>query len=41
MFNKINCKQVDDGVQEINDDISRLADSLENMLKILGKRCER
>ena len=36
MFNKINRKQVDDGVQEINDDVSRLADSLEDVLKSWG-----
>ena len=36
MFNRIDRKQVDDGVQEINDDVSRLADSLEDVLKSWG-----
>lgn len=36
MFNNINRKQVDDGVQDINDDVTRLADSLEELLKSWG-----
>lgn len=36
MFNKRNRNQVDDDVQDINDDVSRLADSLEDVLKSWG-----
>lgn len=40
MLNKPNRNDVDDGVQDIQNDVNRLADSLEDVLK-LGKRCER
>ncbi len=41
MLKKPNRNDVDDGVQDIQNDVNRLADSLEDVLKILGKRCER
>lgn len=36
MFTKRNRNQVDDDVQDINDDVSRLADTLEDVLKSWG-----
>ncbi len=36
MFSRPNRREVDEGVQDINDDVSRLADSLENVLKSWG-----
>ncbi|EAS7072662.1 DUF883 domain-containing protein [Salmonella enterica subsp. enterica serovar Infantis] len=36
MFNKPNRNDVDDGVQDIQNDVNRLADSLEDVLKSWG-----
>lgn len=36
MFNKPNRNDVDEGVQEIHSDVSKLADSLEDVLKSWG-----
>ncbi|WP_318389697.1 DUF883 domain-containing protein [Enterobacter sp.] len=36
MFSRPNRSDVDDGVQDINNDVSRLADSLEDILKSWG-----
>ncbi|KAF1370380.1 DUF883 family protein [Yokenella regensburgei] len=36
MFNRINRNDVDDGVQDIQNDVSQLADSLEEVLKSWG-----
>nr|WP_318385127.1 DUF883 domain-containing protein [uncultured Enterobacter sp.] len=36
MFSRPNRSDVDDGVQDINNDVSRLADSLEDVLKSWG-----
>lgn len=36
MFNRPNRKDVDDGVEEIHNDVSQLADSLEDVLKSWG-----
>ncbi|AMO47526.1 Membrane-anchored ribosome-binding protein, inhibits growth in stationary phase, ElaB/YqjD/DUF883 family [Kosakonia oryzendophytica] len=36
MFNRPNRRDVDEGVEEINNDVSQLADSLEEVLKSWG-----
>ncbi|MBE0394536.1 DUF883 domain-containing protein [Citrobacter amalonaticus] len=36
MFNRTNRNDVDDGVQDIHNDVNQLADSLEAVLKSLG-----
>ncbi len=36
MFNRLNRNDVDDGVQDIHNDVNQLADSLEAVLKSLG-----
>ncbi len=36
MFNRVNRNDVDDGVQDIQNDVNQLADSLEDVLKSLG-----
>ena len=40
MFNRPNQNDINDDAQDIRNDVSRLADTLEEVLKILGLRCE-
>ncbi|HKS33153.1 MAG TPA: DUF883 domain-containing protein [Enterobacteriaceae bacterium] len=40
MFNRPNRKDVDDGVDEIHNDVSQLADSLEDVLKSWGSEAK-